>query len=82
MTLAVLYPAIWFGLWHIAPQLIFPSPGGIAGLVTAAAVLGLAYGWMTVRSGSARWAAVAHGLTGVIATGGAIAPALLRVLQS
>lgn len=80
-VLAVLYPSLWFGAWHVAPQLVFPSPGGVLILALSAGVLGLAYGWMTLRTGSARWAAVSHAVSGIIATGGAIAPAVLRVLH-
>lgn len=55
-----LYPSIWFGLWHISPQVVFPSEGGSLRFALMAIFLGLAFGWVTINSGSIRWPVVAH----------------------
>jgi uncharacterized protein len=65
-------PSIGFAFWHIAPQLIFPSDRGIFPFVLSTFFLGLAYGWIAFRTGSARWTAISHSLSGVIAVGGPI----------
>ena len=78
--LAVVYPALGFSLWHLAPQLVYPAAGGIWGLVVSAFFLGLVYGFAAWRSGSMKWSGISHSLNGVLAFSGAIAPALLFLL--
>lgn len=57
-----LYPAIWFGLWHYAPQSVITSsyPGGAHSLVLFAVILGLMWGWVAWKTKSIRWATIAH----------------------
>lgn len=57
-----LYPAIWFGLWHYAPQSVLTSsyPGGAHSLVLFAVVLGLMWGWVAWKTKSIRWVTLAH----------------------
>jgi hypothetical protein len=56
-----LYPAVWFGLWHLSPQAVEPGePGGAVGFALMSILLGLAWGWVARTSGSIRWTAVAH----------------------
>ena len=57
-----LYPALWFGLWHYAPQSVLASsyPGGTHSLVLFALVLGLMWGWVAWKTKSIRWTALAH----------------------
>jgi membrane protease YdiL (CAAX protease family) len=59
------YPSIWFGYWHLSPQVIFPSqmPGGAFGFATMAIFLGLVFGWIAKKTGSIRWTTLAHILT-------------------
>lgn len=78
--LGVLYPSLAFAAWHLVPQLVFPDPGGPLTFAAMTFPLGLAYAWITARTGSVRWAALAHGLTGFLALGGAIAPSLLSLI--
>ena len=57
-----LYPAIWFGLWHISPQIVE------SGMITSdnikfaliSIILGLVWGWVARTSGSIRWTVPAH----------------------
>ena len=57
-----LYPAIWFGLWHISPQIVE------SGMITSdnikfaliSIILGLVWGWVARTSGSIKWTVLAH----------------------
>lgn len=57
-----LYPAIWFGLWHIAPQIVDSEiiTGDNIKFALISIVLGLVWGWVARTSGSIRWTVFAH----------------------
>ncbi len=57
------WPAVGFGGWHVAPQVIHPSAMGRAAYAIAAIALGLSWGWVAWRTGSLRWVSVSHVLT-------------------
>lgn len=79
--LAIGYPAIGFALWHLAPQTIFPAEN-VIGFVISTFFLALPYGYIAWRTGSARWTAIAHSLSGVLALSGYLAPGLLALIES
>jgi membrane protease YdiL (CAAX protease family) len=58
-----LWPAVGFGLWHLAPQVIHPSSMGPFVYVVSATALGLSWGWVAYRTGSLRWVSVSHFVT-------------------
>ena len=58
-----LWPAVGFGAWHLAPQVIHPSSMGPAGYAMAATALGLSWGWVAWTTGSLRWVSVSHAFT-------------------
>jgi membrane protease YdiL (CAAX protease family) len=58
-----IWPALGFGAWHLAPQVIQPSSMGSPAYMTAASLLGLSWGWVAYRTGSLRWIGVSHVLT-------------------
>jgi len=60
-----LYPSIWFGYWHLSPQVIFPSQmlGGAFGFATMSIFMGLTFGWVAKKTNSIRWTTLAHILT-------------------
>jgi uncharacterized protein len=60
-----LYPSIWFGYWHLSPQVIFPSqmPGGAFAFATMSIFMGLTFGWVAKKTNSIRWTTIAHILT-------------------
>jgi hypothetical protein len=58
-----IWPAIGFGAWHMAPQVIHPSPMGPLAYSVAATVLGLSWGYVAWRTGSLRWTSVSHVFT-------------------
>ncbi len=79
--LGLVYPALGFALWHLAPQVVFPAASPV-GLVVSTFFLGLAYGFIARRTGSARWPAVSHSVSGIMALSGALAPALLTLEEN
>ena len=78
--LAIFFPAIGFALWHLAPIQVF-SDGNKFAFVLSTFFLGLAYGWIAYKTGSAKWTAISHSLNGVIALGGYIAPSIISLLS-
>ena len=56
------YPAIGFGLWHIAPIAVHWSwsPMRALGLAASASLVGLMYGLVARHTGSIRWTILAH----------------------
>jgi membrane protease YdiL (CAAX protease family) len=78
--LAILYPAIGFALWHLVPQQIF-SAGNKFTFALSTFFLGLAYGFIAYKTGSAKWTAISHSLNGILALSGMIAPSVLRLLR-
>jgi membrane protease YdiL (CAAX protease family) len=62
-VLGWVWPAIGFGLWHRAPQVIHPSEMGRGPYVVAATALGLSWGWVAWRTGSLRAVAFSHVVT-------------------
>ena len=75
--LGIVYPAICFALWHFIPQSVFPAPN-VVGFVFSTVFLGLAYGFIAYRTGSAKWTAISHSLNGILALGGMVAPIILK----
>lgn len=55
------YPALGFGLWHLAPQQIHPAPRPLA-FCAAASVLGLVNGWTARRLGGIGATTLSHAL--------------------
>jgi hypothetical protein len=80
LLFGLVYPAAGFALWHISPQLIFPSEGGILAFVSMTFLLGLGYGLIAYKTGSIRWTALSHGLNGIFALGGYIAPSIFKLI--
>lgn len=78
--LGILYPALGFALWHIAPQIIFPAEN-IIGFVVSTFFLALPYGFIAYRTGSARWTAISHSLSGILALSGYLAPSVFVLFR-
>ena len=57
-----LYPSIWFGLWHLSPQVVDSGTVTTETLTFAliSISLGLVWGWVARSSGSIRWTVFAH----------------------
>ena len=76
--MAILFPAIGFALWHLVPLQIF-SNGSKFTFVLSTFFLGLAYGFVAYKTGSARWTAISHSLNGILALSGMLAPSILTL---
>lgn len=77
---AWVFPSFGFALAHLSPQLVVAAEGGVALFLASTLLLGLAYGWVAFRTGSARWTAVTHALIGLLAFGEPISTSLARLL--
>jgi membrane protease YdiL (CAAX protease family) len=66
------YPAVMFGVWHLAPLSVIPnrSPGGSVSFVIVSVVLGLMWGWVARRTRSIRSSSIAHVLFDFSGLGG------------
>lgn len=63
--LRVIWPSIWFGLWHLVPGSI--SAGGIGvGMVIGPVFMGLYLAYLTTRTGTIWWAILAHAIGGLV----------------
>jgi membrane protease YdiL (CAAX protease family) len=78
--LACVYPALGFAVSHLAPELVYPAEGGVLPFVASTFFLGLAYGWVAFRTGSARWTAITHSLIGLLAFGEPLSSSLARLV--
>jgi hypothetical protein len=58
-----IWPAIGFGAWHLAPQVIHPAAMGPVAYVLAATALGLSWGWIAFQTHTIRWTCVSHVVT-------------------
>ena len=76
--LGIVYPAFGFALWHFIPQSVFPADT-VYVFILSTLFLGLAYGTIAYRTGSAKWTAISHSLNGILALSGMLGPILLGV---
>ncbi len=63
VMLGLIYPSIGFAIWHISPQLVFPSEGGIITVmifIISTFFLGFCYGWVSYKTRSIKWNALSH----------------------
>jgi hypothetical protein len=77
--MAILYPSLGFALWHLAPQVIFRAEN-VIGFVVSTFFLALPYGYIAWRTGSAKWTAISHSLSGILALSGYLAPSVLTLI--
>ena len=78
--LAILFPALGFALWHLVPLQVFSSRSKMR-FVLSTFFLGLAYGFIAYKTGSAKWTAISHSLNGIFALSGMIGPNILTLLR-
>ena len=78
--LAIVYPSVGYAAWHFVPQMIFPATAGTLRFVVSTFFLGLVYGFIAYRTGSAKWTAISHSLNGTLALSGNIAKNLLSII--
>ena len=78
--LGVVYPAVCFAFWHFAPQNIYPAENQL-GFALSTLFLGSAYGFIAYRTGSVKWTAISHSLSGILALSGYLAPSALALFS-
>jgi membrane protease YdiL (CAAX protease family) len=78
--LGIVYPAAGFALWHFIPQSVFPADN-VYSFVFSTLFLGLVYGFIAYRTGSAKWTTISHCLNGILALSGMLAPILLKLMD-
>jgi membrane protease YdiL (CAAX protease family) len=76
--LGIVYPAVGFAIWHLIPQSVFPADN-VFGFILSTFFLGLAYGFIAYKTGSAKWTAISHSLNGILALSGMLAPSIMRI---
>ncbi len=74
------YPAMGFALSHISPERVYPAEGGVVSFILSTFFLGLAYGWVAYKTGSAKWTAIAHSIIGLLAFGQPLSTSLARLI--
>lgn len=65
ILLRMVWPSIWFGLWHYAPGSISPD-GNPLGLMIGSGLMGFYLSFLAKRAGTIWWTIVAHTLGGMI----------------
>jgi len=80
LVMGLIYPTLFFCLWHIAPQLAMPSGSPVI-FVLSTLPLGLTYGLTAYVTKSAKWSVIAHGVSGILAFSGYLAPSLYAILH-
>jgi membrane protease YdiL (CAAX protease family) len=85
VLLGLIYPSIGFAVWHISPQLVFPSEGGIIGVmifIISTFFLGFCYGWVSYKTRSIKWNALSHSINSILAFGIPISSSLVTLIFS
>ncbi len=80
VLLGCIYPAIGFAISHLSSELVFPAEGGVFPFLISTFFLGLAYGWVAYRTGSAKWTAITHSLIGLLAFGEPISTSIVHIV--
>lgn len=83
--LGMIYPTIGFALWHLSPQIVVPSEGGLVGIVifiVSTFFLGFCYAWVSFRTNSIKWNALSHSLNSILAFGIPISTSLFALIFS
>lgn len=80
VLLVCVFPALGFAVSHISPLLVLPGEGGVLPFVVSTFFLGLAYGWVAHKTGSAKWTAITHSLIGLLAFGEPLSSSIVRLV--
>lgn len=75
---AVIFPSIGFALWHFVPQTIYPAENQF-GFMISTFFMGMAYGLIAYRTGSAKWTAISHSVYSTLALAAPLVQIVLRI---
>jgi membrane protease YdiL (CAAX protease family) len=76
----IMIPSAFFSLWHFAPQIVFPHNNQI-GFVISTFCLGLVYGIVAYKTKSAKWSAIGHSLSGILAFSGSLSYCFVSLIS-
>jgi len=63
----MIWPSIWFGIWHFVPVSIHNNQlTGLIGMIAGPIMMGLVLSYMTKKANTLWWAIVAHTVGGII----------------
>jgi membrane protease YdiL (CAAX protease family) len=63
----MIWPGIWFGLWHYVPVSIHNSQlTGLIGMMIGPMMMGLYFSYLTKKTNTLWWAMIAHTVGGII----------------
>jgi membrane protease YdiL (CAAX protease family) len=60
----LVWPTIWFALWHFAPGTVSNIP--VLALMSGALLIGSCWGLLAYQTNTIRWSAMSHILTGLV----------------
>ncbi len=76
----LIIPSLLFSLWHFAPQWAIPADNRLI-FVVSTLPLGFTYALTARVTGSARWSAIAHSLSGILAFSGNLAISIYQLIK-
>jgi membrane protease YdiL (CAAX protease family) len=63
----MIWPGVWFGLWHYIPVSINNAElTGLIGMMIGSTIMGLYFSYLTKKTSTLWWAVVAHTVGGII----------------
>jgi membrane protease YdiL (CAAX protease family) len=65
LLLGMIWPTLWFALWHYAPGSVNPS-GNAVGLMVGSGMMGFYLSFLARRTGTIWWTVLAHAIGGFI----------------
>lgn len=63
--LGVIWPSLWFALWHYAPGSINPD-GNVVGLIVGSGIMGFFLSFLARKTGTIWWTIIIHTIGGFI----------------
>jgi membrane protease YdiL (CAAX protease family) len=76
----IFIPSVFFSLWHFTPQIVFPHDNQI-GFVISTLCLGLTYGIVAYKTKSAKWSAIGHSISGILAFSGSLSFCFVKIIS-
>ena len=65
LLFGMIWPSLWFSLWHYAPGSVAPN-GNVIGLMVGSGIMGFYLSFLARRTGTIWWTIIMHTLGGII----------------
>jgi len=65
LLLGMIWPSLWFALWHYAPGSVAPN-GNVIGLMVGSGIMGFYLSFLARRTGTIWWTIIMHTIGGFI----------------